>query len=176
MSHKLDSVFDPDGELDSVFVKGSVGERWGVVETFNHEYGESKCVFESDEEGTYLRLTMLYELGDNQVKPDVVYEALNFMNGAQADAQLHFQPKNRNLIAKRILLVKGHPDELIREMIAEVFPELCDIFDDAIFAVGVHESGAAIEQLADVMIERDKQRRIDRLRKKNGNWDDPAYA
>ena len=68
MTHKLDPVLDAGLRPEASFMKSQHGEVWGYIDSFKHDQGQSKCVFETDEDGSFLQLTLMNEdIGEDHV-------------------------------------------------------------------------------------------------------------
>lgn len=63
-------------------MKSRNGEKWGYIDEFEHERGHAKCVFETDEEGSFLSMNLFCEEELANDSHDVL-DIINVMNGVQ---------------------------------------------------------------------------------------------
>ena len=176
MTHKLDPVLDAGLRPEASFMKSRNGEKWGYIDRFKHEQGESKCVFETDEDGSFLQLTLMNEEVTEEHVPELL-EVINIMNGIQDHVRFFYHLDNGSLFAKREFIVEGRQPKQIKEMVFERYDRMKDIFDDLLWAFewkvktdGGH--GALLTALA--KHNHDRKKRQDR--KKGTQGFDPAYA
>ena len=114
-------------------MKSQNGEKWGYIDSFKHEQGQSKCVFETDEDGSFLQLTLMNEdVGEENV-PELL-EVINIMNGIQDQVRFFYHLGNGSLFAKREFIVEGRKPKKIQEMVFERYDRMKDIFDDVLWA------------------------------------------
>ena len=109
MSHKLDlfPILDAGLHPRCEEVKSSLGRvKWGYIDVFKHELGLSKCIFETDEEGSFLQLTMLHDEVEEEHMPELL-EVLNLMNGIQDQMRFYYNPINETINAKREFDLEG---------------------------------------------------------------------
>lgn len=176
MSHKLDPIFDVGLHPEASFKKSRNGENWGYIDCFNHEQGRSKCVFETDEDGSFLQLTLMNDEVTEEHASELL-EVINIMNGIQDHVRFFYHLDNGSLFAKREFIVEGRQPKQIKEIVFDRYDRMKDIFDDLLWAFewkvktnGGHE--ALLKALVKHNI--DRQKRQDRKMGKQGF--DPAYA
>ena len=118
MSHKLDTVLDAELRTKASFMKSQSGEKWGYIDAFKHEQGHSKCVFETDEDASFLQLTLMNEdIGEEHVTE--LLEVINIMNGIQDQVRFFYHLANGALFAKREFIIEGRKPKQIQEMVFE---------------------------------------------------------
>ena len=76
MTHKFDSILDAMLKCEAGFMPSRNGEKWGYIDEFDHELGTSKCIFETDEDGSFFQMTIINE----EVREDNVPELLEVIN------------------------------------------------------------------------------------------------
>jgi hypothetical protein len=176
MSHKLDPVLDAGLRPEASFMKSQNGEKWGYIDTFKHEQGRSKCVFETDEDGSFLQLTLMNEdVGEENV-PELL-EVINIMNGIQDQVRFFYHLGNGSLFAKREFIVEGRKPKKIQEMVFERYDRMKDIFDDVLWAFDWKvKTGGDFEALFEALAKHNEDRKKRKDRNKGKEGFDPAYA
>lgn len=176
MSHKLDPILDAGLHPEASFSKSRSGEKWGYIDVFKHELGLSKCIFETDEEGSFLQLTMLHDEVEEEHVPQLL-EVLNLMNGIQDQLRLYYNPINETINAKREFDLEGRKAKQIQEMVFERYERMKDIFDDVLWA---HQwkvnTDGDFQDLFEHLAKRNEKRGSRRERNKGKDDFDPAYA
>ena len=176
MSHKLDPVLDAGLRPEASFMKSQNGEKWGYIDTFKHEQGRSKCVFETDEDGSFLQLTLMNEdVGEDHV-PELL-EVINIMNGIQDQVRFFYHLGNGSLFAKREFIIEGRKAKDVQELVTERYERMKDIFDDLLWAFDwkVKVDGE-FDALFEGLAKRSNKRKQKRDRKKGDDDFDPAFA
>jgi len=175
MSHKLDAVLEEGLRPDATFMKSRNGEKWGYIDEFEHERGQAKCVFETDEEGSFLSMNLFSEDEQDNDSHDVL-DIINVMNCVQGHLTFFQDPASGKVHARREFIVEGRKPAAIKEMVFERYQRMQDIFDDLIWAFkwrlkNIGDRDELFEALVDRNIGRAKQRDRD----KNRLDFDPAY-
>ena len=104
MKHKFDSILDAMLKGDAEFMPSRTGEKWGYIDEFEHELGTSKCIFETDEGGSFFQMTIINEEvreEARQVEAEVVQVSL--VAGLQ---QRHAAPLQGLFNLEDVLLVE----------------------------------------------------------------------
>ena len=176
MSHKLDPVLDAGLRPEASFMKSQNGEKWGYIDSFKHEQGCSKCVFETDEDGSFLQLTLMNEdVGEDHVSE--LLEVINIMNGIQDQVRFFYHLGNGSLFAKREFIVEGRKPKQIQEMVFERYDRMKDIFDDVLWAFDWKvKTGGDFEALFEALAKHNEDRKKRKDRNKGKEGFDPAYA
>jgi len=175
MSHKLDPVLDAGLRPEASFMKSRSGEKWGYIDEFNHEFGPSRCVFETDEEGSFLQLTLIHEEAIDENINELL-EVMNLMNGAQEQMRFFFNTKTGKVQAKREFIVGGRKADDIKEMVFERYDRMKDIFDDLIWAFKWRLKNAGDrDDMFEALVDRNISRAQRRERDKGRLDFDPAY-
>ena len=176
MTHKLDPVLDAGLRPEASFMKSQNGEKWGYIDSFKHEQGQSKCVFETDEDGSFLQLTLMNEdVGEDHV-PELL-EVINIMNGIQDQVRFFYHLGNGSLFAKREFIVEGRKPKQIQEMVFERYDRMKDIFDDVLWAFDWKvKTGGDFEALFEALAKHNNDRKKRKDRNKGKEGFDPAYA
>ena len=176
MSHKLDPVLDAGLRPEATFMKSRNGEKWGYVDEFKHEFGPSCCIFETDEEGSFLQLTLIHEEAIEENINELL-EVMNLMNGAQEQMRFFFNTKTGKVQAKREFIVGGRKADDIKEMVFERYDRMKDIFDDVLWAFDwkVNNDGD-YEALFEALAKHNNDRKKRKNRNKGKEGFDPAYA
>ena len=177
MSHKLDSILESVGCQNASFVKASNGEKWGHVDPFKHELGESVSVIETDEDGSFLQFTLTHnEFTEEEVTAKILH-VTNCMNGIQNELTFMRNPSNGKLHAKRHFITTGMHEKYIQEMVNDRYVKMKDIFEDCIWLCGwkIKNEGTD-KEMFEALFEREHTREK-RKNRRTGNQDfDPAYA
>lgn len=176
MSHKFDSILDAVLKCDAGFVPSRSGEKWGYVQEYEHEFGSSKCIFETDEDGSFFELTIINDDAREDNIPELL-EVINIMNGIQSQMRLFHNPKTGRIQAKQEFIVLGLKTKAVEELIAERYERMRDIFDDLLWAFDWKvKVGGDVEDLFKGLGKRSEQR--SQNKKRGRGWDDfdPAYA
>ena len=175
MSHKLDPVLDAGLRPEATFMKSRNGEKWGYVDEFKHEFGPSCCIFETDEEGSFLQLTLIHEEAIEENINELL-EVMNLMNGAQEQMRFFFNTKTGKVQAKREFIVGGRKADDIKDMVFERYDRMKDIFDDLIWAFKWRlKNTGDRDELFEALVDRNIGRAKQRDRDKNRLDFDPAY-
>jgi len=175
MSHKLDPVLDAGLRPEATFMRSRSGEKWGYIDEFNHEFGPSRCVFETDEEGSFLQLTLIHQEAIDDNIPELL-EVINLMNGSQEHMRFFFNTGAGKVHAKREFIVEGRKPKQIQDMVFERYDRMKDIFDDLIWAFKwrLKNTGDA-DVLFEALVDRNIGRAKRRDRDKNRDDFDPAF-
>ena len=176
MSHKLDAVLEEGLRPDATFMKSRNGEKWGYIDEFEQERGHAKCVFETDEEGSFLSMNLFCEEELANDSHDVL-DIINVMNGVQGQLTFFQNPASGMVHARREFIIEGRKPKQIQEMVFERYDRMKDIFDDMLWAFDWKvNTGGDVEALFEALAKHndDRNKRNDRNKGKEGF--DPAYA
>ena len=175
MSHKLDAVLEEGLRPDATFMKSRNGEKWGYIDEFEHERGHAKCVFETDEEGSFLSMNLFCEEELDNDSQDVL-DIINLMNGIQQQLTFFQNPASGKVHARREFIVEGRTPEAIKEMVFERYKRMQDIFDDLMWALDwKQKTGGNHKALFEALAKRETQREKKRDRRRGGDDFDPAF-
>ena len=176
MKHKFDSILDAMLKCDAEFMPSRSGDKWGYIDEFEHELGTSKCIFETDEDGSFFQMTLINEEVREENVPELL-EVINIMNGVQDHMRFFYNLKSGMIHAKREFLVEGRKAKDVQELVTERYERMKDIFDDLLWAFDwkVKVDGE-FDALFEGLAKRSNKRKQKRDRKKGDDDFDPAYA
>ena len=176
MSHKLDAVLEEGLRPDATFMKSRNGEKWGYIDEFEQERGHAKCVFETDEEGSFLSMNLFSEEEQDNDSHDAL-DIINVMNGVQGQLTFFQNPASGMVHARREFIVEGRKPEAIKEMVFERYKRMQDIFDDLMWALDWKQKTAGNHKaLFEALAKRETQRKRKHDRNHGRDGFDPAYA
>ena len=175
MKHKFDSILDAMLKGDAEFMPSRSGDKWGYIDEFEHELGTSKCIFETDEDGSFFQLTIINEEVREDNVPELL-EVINIMNGVQDQMRFFYNVKSGMIHAKREFIVQGRKTKDVEELVSDRYQRMKDIFDDLLWAF---DWKMKVDGPFDDMFEGLGKRNAKRKQKRSlGSRDDfdPAYA
>ena len=176
MKHKFDSILDAMLKCDAEFMPSRSGDKWGYIDEFEHELGTSKCIFETDEDGSFFQLTIINEEVREEHVPELL-EVINIMNGVQDHMRFFYNIKSGMIHAKREFLVEGRKAKDVQELVTERYERMKDIFDDVLWAFDWKvKTGGDFEALFEALAKHNEDRKKRKDRNKGKEGFDPAYA
>ena len=171
----MDAVLEEGLRPDATFMKSRNGEKWGYIDEFEHERGQAKCVFETDEEGSFLSMNLFSEDEQDNDSHDVL-DIINVMNCVQGHLTFFQDPASGKVHARREFIVEGRKPAAIKEMVFERYQRMQDIFDDLMWALNWKlNTGGNHKALFEALAKRETQREKKRDRRRGGDDFDPAY-
>lgn len=175
MTHKFDSILDAMLKCEAGFMPSRNGEKWGYIDEFDHELGTSKCIFETDEDGSFFQMTIINEEVREDNVPELL-EVINIMNGVQDQLRFYYNVKSGMIHAKREFIVQGRRTKEVEELVSERYQRMKDIFDDLLWAFDwkMKVNGPFDEMFAGLG-NRSAKRKQKRDRDDRDDFD-PAYA
>ena len=176
MTYKLDPVLDAGLRPEASFIISQNREKWGYIDSFKYEQGQSKCVFETYEDGSFLQLTLMNEGAGDEHVPELL-EVINIMNGIQDQVRLFYHLGNCSIFAKREFLLEGRKLKQIQEMVIDRYDRIKDIFDNLLWSYEWKvKTGGGFEALFEALAKHNKGRKKRKDRNKGKEGFDPAYA
>ena len=175
MTHKFDSILDAMLKCEAGFMPSRSGEKWGYIDEFDHELGTSKCIFETDEDGSFFQLTIINEEVREENVPELL-EVINIMNGVQDQMRFFYNLKSGMIHAKREFIVQGRKTKDVEELVADRYERMKDIFDDLLWAFDWKmKVDGPFDDMFEGLGKRSAKRKQKRSRASRDDFD-PAYA
>ena len=175
MTHKFDSILDAMLKCEAGFMPSRSGEKWGYIDEFDHELGTSKCIFETDEDGSFFQLTIINEEVREENVPELL-EVINIMNGVQDQMRFFYNVKSGMIHAKREFIVQGRKTKDVEELVADRYERMKDIFDDLLWAFDWKmKVDGPFDDMFEGLGKRSAKRKQKRSRASRDDFD-PAYA
>ena len=175
MKHKFDSILDAMLKCDAEFMPSRSGDKWGYIDEFEHELGTSKCIFETDEDGSFFQLTIINEEVREDNVPELL-EVINIMNGVQDQMRFFYNVKSGMIHAKREFIVQGRKTKDVEELVSDRYQRMKDIFDDLLWAFDWKmKVDGPFDDMFEGLGKRSAKRKQKRSRGSRDDFD-PAYA